>query len=61
VTVGVGVEDVGRTSFDLAYEVESDGSLAVRGESTQVTVDEEGRPAPIPEEWRAVLEAHERD
>ena len=61
VTVGVGVEDVGRTSFDLTYEVESDGSLAARGESTQVTVDGSGDPTPVPEEWRAVLEAHERD
>jgi acyl-CoA thioester hydrolase len=61
VTVGMGVDDVGRTSFDLACEIEVDGSLAARGASTQVVVDDGGQPAPIPEEWRAMLEAHEAD
>lgn len=61
VTVGVGVEAVGRTSFRLAYEVESGGTLASRGEATQVLVDENGDPTPVPEKWRAILEAHEHD
>ena len=51
---------LGRTSWDLAYEGRSaqDGRLVVEGTSTQVQYDYASRrPVPIPDGWRALLEA----
>lgn len=48
---------VGTRSFQLAYELsrESDGVVAAQGSSAQVWLDEDGRPAPLPDEVRASL------
>lgn len=50
---------IGTTSWDLAYEGRSrtDGRLVVEGSSVQVQYDYAARrPAPIPAEWRRLLE-----
>jgi acyl-CoA thioester hydrolase len=57
VSVGMGVVDVGETSFRLVYEVRSGETVSARGETVQVTVDEDGSPAPVPDGWRSRLEA----
>ena len=51
---------IGRSSWDLAYEgrVKSDGRLVVEGTSSQVHYDYAAhKSAPIPDDWRAMLEA----
>jgi acyl-CoA thioester hydrolase len=51
---------VGRSSWELAYEgrARSDGRLVLEARSVQVHYDYSlGAPAPIPDGWRALLEA----
>ena len=55
VVVRLGVADVGRTSFRLAYEVVHGESVAARGESVQVAIDDDGDSTPLSEEWRRRL------
>lgn len=58
VEIGVGVREIGRTSFTLAYRIEATGRLAAEGESVQVLYDYgSGRPVPIEGELRDKLEA----
>lgn len=58
VEVGLGVSDLGRSSFALAYRVEAAGRVAAEAVTVQVVVDRaSGRPAPIPSELRARLAA----
>ncbi|MDZ7727803.1 MAG: thioesterase family protein [Dehalococcoidia bacterium] len=59
VLVEVSTARIGRTSFTLAYRLlnEADGTLLAESESTQVWLDEDGRPAPFPPEVRVALEA----
>lgn len=58
VTVGVRVTDVGRSSIGMEYEVRADGEVAATAETVMVAV-EDGEPRPVPEEWRAAIEAFE--
>ncbi|MFB6156204.1 MAG: acyl-CoA thioesterase [Haloferacaceae archaeon] len=60
VSVGLGVVEVGETSFRIAYEVRSEGTVSAQGETVQVTVDEDGSPTAMPDSWRSHLET-ERD
>ena len=48
-------ERVGRTSVTYAWEIRRGGEPCVRGRHTVVHVDAEGRPAPLPESYRAAL------
>jgi acyl-CoA thioester hydrolase len=58
VEVGVGVTEIGRTSFTLAYRVEASGRLAAEAETVQLLYDYgERRPVPINGAVRAQLEA----
>lgn len=52
-------ERVGNRSFGLAYRLsrESDNLVVAEGDSAQVWLDEEGKPAPLPDDVRAALEA----
>jgi len=61
VTVAVRVPEVGDSSVPMEYEVrDGDGDVAATGETVQVVVDPEtGSPRPVPEEWRAAIEAFE--
>jgi len=61
VEVGVGVVDVGETSLTLAYDVRANGEPAASGRTTQVIVDDEGSPTPLPADWRDALAAHRID
>jgi acyl-CoA thioester hydrolase len=57
ILVGVGVKEIGRTSFTLAYAIEASGRLAADAETVQVFFDYTTRtPTPIPAELRAGLE-----
>jgi len=60
ITIRVWVEDVGRSSFSLGYEVinKEKGLLLARGRTVQVFVDmKEGKkPIPIPARIREALE-----
>jgi acyl-CoA thioester hydrolase len=53
VRVGVGVTDLGRSSFRMAYEVRAGEAVAATAESVQVSVDAETREArPLAVAWR---------
>ena len=54
-TVRIRPERVGRTSITWAWEVLRGRSSAVDGRHTVVHVDQEGRPAPLPDRLRAGL------
>jgi len=57
VEVGVGVKEVGRTSFSFGYRIEAAGRLAAEAESVQVCFDySAGRPVPIDDELRRRLD-----
>lgn len=56
VAVRLGVVEIGRTSFRIAYEIAHRGTVAARGETVQVAVDEDGNSTPVPEEWRRRLD-----
>ena len=60
VTVGVGVDSVGETSFTLGYAVENEAGVKATGRTVQVVLGPDGTPAPISEDWRARLESEER-
>lgn len=54
VEVTVDVPELGRSSIPMDYVVVADGDVAATASTVQVLLDrEEGRPRPIPEEWRA--------
>ncbi len=51
------VERVGRTSITYAWTLERDGDVCVSGRHTVVSVDRDGRPAPLSDDVRAALSA----
>jgi acyl-CoA thioester hydrolase len=53
--VRLGVEQVGRTSITYSWTLEREGEVCVSGRHTVVSVDRDGRPAPLSEEVRAAL------
>jgi Predicted thioesterase len=55
VTVSLWVPEVGETSCVFAYELRRDDHRVADGETTLVTLDEAGEPAPLPERFRTVL------
>jgi acyl-CoA thioester hydrolase len=57
----LGVTNVGETSFTIAYRLRADGEEVATGETVSVLLDENGRPRPIPEEWRRRMEAYDPD
>ena len=48
---------VGRTSIEFAWEVRHEGEVAVAGAHVTVHVGADGRPEPLPDDYRARLEA----
>lgn len=53
VLVRVDVPELGRSSIPMDYEILVEGDVAATASTVQVLVDrEEGKPRPIPEEWR---------
>jgi acyl-CoA thioester hydrolase len=61
VTVGVRVASVGGSSFEMAYEVRADGDAAATATTTQVVLDDEGSPTPVPDAWRERVLEYEPD
>jgi len=63
VVVGIDVEELGRSSFPMAYEVVADGEVAATAETIQVIWDSEsGSSRPIPDDWRErILSYHGLD
>jgi len=58
VDVAIAVTDVGDTSFTMRYEVRDGDTVALEGESVQVTVDPEtGESRPVPEAWRDAFDS----
>ena len=58
VEVGLGVSEIGRTSFTFRYRVEAAGLLAAEAETVQVCFDyAAGRPVPIDRVLRRQLDA----
>jgi acyl-CoA thioester hydrolase len=57
VEITIRVESVGRTSIRFGWEVRHDGEVAIAGGHTIVHVDGDGRPAPIDDRTRELLEA----
>lgn len=56
VEVAVTPGSVGTKSFQLQYELRSNGLLVAEGRSVLVTIDyETGETIPIPDEWRKLL------
>lgn len=55
IDVKVRVERLGRTSITYAWTISKDGEPYVVGGHTVVHVDDEGRPAPLPDRVRAAL------
>lgn len=57
--VGLGITDVGTTSFRFGYDVVYEGETAATAESVQVVVDPETKSsAPIPDRWRDPIETY---
>lgn len=57
VRVEVGPVSVGGSSLTIEYElaVEGEGAVAATGRTVSVYLGEDGRPEPIPEDWRERL------
>lgn len=57
VTVGIGVTDVGTSSFTMGYAIRFEGEVAATAETVQVAIDPETKqPTDVPDAWRAVFE-----
>jgi acyl-CoA thioester hydrolase len=55
-SVRIAVSEYGRTSFTFEYAVEHDGQVVATGETVQVVVDDDGSPAPVPEDWQEAFD-----
>lgn len=51
VTAAIGITDIGRTSFTMQYELSYEGETVATAETVQVTVDEDGTPVEVPDDW----------
>ena len=58
VTVSLWVPEVGETSCTFAYAISRDGRRVAEGETTLVTLDETGEPAPLPDRVRTTIEEY---
>ena len=56
--IGTGVVSIGRTSFVLAYGVFQDEICVAVASTRSVCVDDDGKPAILPEQLRGVLESY---
>jgi acyl-CoA thioester hydrolase len=58
--VEIRVPEIGTTSLTTAYELRVDGEIVATATVVQVLYDyEESEPTPIPDDWRARIEAFE--
>lgn len=54
-TVTVGPVAVGESSLTVEYDLAVEDALAATGRTVSVYLDEDGRPASIPDDWRERL------
>ena len=60
VTVRQRIAGLGRTSFDIEYEILADDTVAATAEVVLLALDREtGEAIPIPSDWREPIEAYE--
>ena len=59
VTVALRTTDIGTSSVSMDYEVRSDDGVAATANSVIVTLDEDGRPRPVPDDVRRRIVEHE--
>lgn len=59
--VSVWIDRLGGTSFRMRYELADGEDVAATATTTQVVVDEDGRPREVPDEWRERIVAFEGD
>ena len=55
VTVGIRVSRIGDKSMTTEFRVEASGETSATAETVQVVVDDEGTPAPVPDDWRETI------
>lgn len=60
VTVDLRVENVGETSFTIAYRLSADGRLVATAKTVSVLLNERGKPRAIPDRWRRRIEEYDR-
>jgi len=54
------ISAIGRASFEFGYElVDPKGTVCAIAETTVVTMDRDGKPTPIPDTVRTILEKHQ--
>ena len=60
VTVAQRITGMGRTSFQIEYEVRADGDPVAEASIVLLALDREtGEATPIPDDWREPIAAHE--
>ena len=59
VTVALRTTGIGTSSVSMDYEVRSDDGVAATANSVIVTLDEDGRPRPVPDDVRRRIVEHE--
>lgn len=60
VAVAVGVVELGETSFEMAYNVKTDGVTVATSRTVIITVDSKtGESRPIPDDWRCNIQEFE--
>ncbi len=55
VTVELGPVAVGGSSLTIEYELRTEGAVAATGRTVSVYLGEDGRPEPVPDDWRERL------
>ena len=55
-TVGLDVTDIGDSSFEMSYELRSEGEVAATASTVLVVLDPETtKPTRVPDEWREAV------
>jgi acyl-CoA thioester hydrolase len=58
-SIAIRTSELGSSSLHCEYEVRANDAVAAMGETTQVHIDENGRPTRLPDAWREALERFE--
>ena len=59
VVVAARTVELGGSSFRMDYEIRAEGEVAATAETVQVTLDEDGDPRRIPNDWRERIRVFE--
>jgi acyl-CoA thioester hydrolase len=59
VRIGLSTAGISDRSMTTEYLLEADGDAAATAESVQVSVDENGNPTEVPDDWRKEIEGYE--